>query len=249
MREISKEILTRPTSGMAEVVRIEVRPEPPGRSLFRVVPADDRFILAGGILLMSGVHETTIGLVVPPDIAKVGIEYVRPRVDMTDNAGTGRHCLLKLMANGVAGFARQESGVLKLRVRIGLDHPTWIDVTIRAETLSPIAVSGPFVTMDGTAIIPIHDMAGTATAGAVIAGMIVRTEQAQGRVEQTGFLKSDENRIGAQVGAKSAYGEFDIRSTGIFLSIGQAGNRSATATAFKDAKDVAGLRDFPSRER
>src|SRR5260370_3558078 len=88
-----------------------------------------------------------------------------------------------------------------------------------------------------------------ASAAAIVAGMIVRAGKRQDGVEQSRFLQAEENRIGAQLSAEAAVAELVVRFAGIFLSIGIANLRLFATAAFEQAKDVAGLRSFPAKER
>src|SRR5260370_8193724 len=88
-----------------------------------------------------------------------------------------------------------------------------------------------------------------ASAAAIVAGMIVRAGKRQDGVEQSRFLQAEENRIGAQLSAEAAVAELVVRFAGIFFAIGIANLRLFAPAAFEHAKDVAGLRSFPAKER
>ena len=54
------------------------------------------------------------------------------------------------------------------------------------------------------AIIGIDDVAGGASAGPVVAGLIVRARERKQRVKQTSLLQSKKNRVGPQFRAEPA---------------------------------------------
>src|SRR5262249_33677152 len=96
--------------------------------------------------------------------------------------------------------------------------------------------------MDARAIIGIDHVAGSAAARAIVAGMVVRAEEIQRRVQQAGLLQTDEHGIGAVLRAKAAVAEARENRPAVFvLPVRVADIGSKLAAALKDTKNVAGL--------
>ena len=83
----------------------------------------------------------------------------------------------------------------------------------------------------------------------IVAGVIVRAEKVERRVEQTRLLQAEIDGVGAVVGAEAARAESLVGRAGVFLAVGQADFETALAAALEDAQDIAGLRNLPARER
>src|SRR5258708_40049859 len=104
--------------------------------------------------LLSGPHVLAIHFVVPPGIAEVGGDHVRSRMNMADDALARRNGTRELMTNGMAGFVARNGG-------------------IGGRGLAQVAVDSVCAGMFTRAIVGIDDVAGAASAGTVIAGLIV----------------------------------------------------------------------------
>src|SRR5271166_1696148 len=85
---------------------------------------------------MLGVHQFSVGLFIPPHVAGIGVEYVRPRMNMANNALTGGNpgdeLVLDRMTpfgagNGRVGLEAQ-SLVAKDGVRPGIDRGSIVGV-------------------------------------------------------------------------------------------------------------------------
>ena len=61
--------------------------------------------------LLSRPHVLAIHFVVPPGIAEVGGDHVRPGVNVTNDALARRNRARELMTNGMAGFIARDGGI------------------------------------------------------------------------------------------------------------------------------------------
>ena len=101
----------------------------------------------------------------------------------------------------------------------------------------------------GIAIVGVNDVARRASAGAIIAGMIVRAGQRHHRVNETRLLQTKKDGIGTQLGAKAAIAQLGVRFAGLLVARWIPKFGFFLATAFEYAKYIAGLRSFPAIER
>lgn len=92
-------------------------------------------------------------------------------------------------------------------------------------------------------------MAGSATAGAEITRVIIGTSEIERRIEQSGFLESDEDGVGSVCGAKSAITEPGSGAAGFFEAFGDGSIRNEASTSFEDTQDVSWLSNFEARKR
>src|SRR5262245_61803707 len=79
--------------------------------------------------------------------------------------------------------------------------------------------------------------------------MIVRAKKIKRRIEQTCFLQSEKNGIGALRSAKAARAESLVRLTRILIFIRQPDFEPALPATLKHAQHIPGLRDLPTRNR
>src|SRR5579859_2690567 len=79
--------------------------------------------------------------------------------------------------------------------------------------------------------------------------MIVGAGQRHNGIDETSFLQAEKDWIGAEFRAKAAVAELVIRFAGSLFSIGIAELRLFFTAAFKNAKDVSRLRNFPAEQR
>src|SRR5262249_38341455 len=99
-------------------------------------------------------------------------------------------------------------------------------------------------------VIGVDDVTGRTAAGPVITGLIVCSQQRQHRVEEPGFLQSEEYRISSQIGAKPPRAQQVLRSTGWrFRRIGQSYLGCLATAPLKGSQDVSRLSYLPSRQR
>src|SRR5215217_268708 len=103
--------------------------------------------------------------------------------------------------------------------------------------------------MGRIAIVCVDHVTGGTTGGAIIARMVVRAEKIQCWIEQTCFLQSEEDRIGALCSAEAARAESLVRLSWIFFFIGQTDFEPPLAAAFKHTQEVSRLRDLPAWNR
>src|SRR5258707_6316497 len=104
--------------------------------------------------LLSGSHVLAMHFVVQARIAEVSGDHVRSRMNMADHALARRNGTRELMPNGMAGFVAWNGG-------------------IGGRGLAQIAVDSVCAGMFRRTVIGIDNMAATASAGPVIAGLIV----------------------------------------------------------------------------
>ena len=79
--------------------------------------------------------------------------------------------------------------------------------------------------------------------------MIISAEKIQRRIEQTGLLQSQINRIGALISSQSASAQTFVGLPRIFILIRQASFKSSLSAALKDTQNVSRLRNFPTGKR
>ena len=99
-------------------------------------------------------------------------------------------------------------------------------------------------------IVRVDHVAGTASAGAVVAGMIVGAGKRQQRIEQSSLLQPEKYWIGAQLGTEAALAELDLRLARIFFETQDSRPpASSLPPRSKTRKHVAGLRNLPTLQR
>ena len=202
--------------------KIEILPFPARGCAFRIREPGLVALLIGGIVLLRRIHVLAIGLVVPPDVAEIRRHHVRAGMNVADDALAGGNGARELVLDGMAGFVA--SG--------------WWD---RSGAVRLIAVSGVRAGMNRRSIVGINHVAGGAAAVPIIARMIVGAGQRKDRIEQARFLQAQENRVGAQLGAESAFAQLDVRPAGIFFGIRIADFRSLAAASLENAQNISGL--------
>ena len=120
---------------------------------------------------------------------------------------------------------------------------------IARETQTLIAVFRIPAGVGRRTVIRVNDVAGRATAAAIIAGMIIRTHEAEHRIVQARLLQVQENGVNAVQRAESALGQTAKRPSRRFGCRRDAELKLLFPAAFEDAEDVAWLRDWKLRER
>ena len=130
-------------------------------------------------LLRLRIHELAVGLVVPPRVAEVGRHHVRARVHVARHALARRDRRVKTCSIGWPGSLLRDRRVARRR-------------------LCPRCPSAAYwAGVHGRAVVRVDDVAGGAAAGAVVAGLVVRSQERQQRVEQARLLQAEEDGIGA----------------------------------------------------
>src|SRR5580692_5816541 len=92
-------------------------------------------------------------------------------------------------------------------------------------------------------------MTRSTSAGAIIAGLVVRSRHREERVEQARLLQAKEHGIGAKLRAESARAELVVRFACIISAHRLADFALRPAAAFEHTQHVARLRNFPALER
>ncbi len=150
---------------------------------------------------------------------------------MADHALARRDGSRKFVADGVAGLFARNRRIVRRAVP-----------AISKRSI----LRGMF---DGT-VVCIHDVARRASAGAIVARLIVRARQGKQRIEQASFLQPEKYRIGAEECAESARAELVVGFACVgCIARGLADFAFRAAAAFEHAQDVAGLRNFPTLQR
>src|SRR4051812_25186196 len=103
--------------------------------------------------------------------------------------------------------------------------------------------------MRRVAIVCIDHMASSAARRSEVSGMIISAEEVQCRIHQPSFLKTKQNRVRPIGSAESASAQALVGFAWIFVLVGQTDFQPPLAPTFKYAQHVAGLRDFPTRDR
>src|SRR5215213_11198728 len=99
------------------------------------------------------------------------------------------------------------------------------------------------------AIISIDDMTGRAARRAIIARMIVRAEEVQGRVHQARLLQAKIDWVGSIVRARATWAQSLVGFARLIFAIRQADFKSSSPASLEDAQNVARLRNLPTRNR
>ncbi len=160
-----------------------IGPQPARRRAFRIALRHLEFFFLAGIALLLRIHRVAVGFVVPPGVAEIGGHHVRARMHVADHALAGRNGARKFVANGMAGFFARNRRIVR-----------------GAETA--IAKRRVLRGMLSRTVIRIDDVACRASAGAIVARLIVCARQRKQRIEQARFLQAEKNRIGAKLRAE-----------------------------------------------
>ncbi len=189
----------------------------------------EREFLGGWVFLRLGIHQFAVGFLVPPHVTGVRIEHIRARMYVADDALAGGDCDGELVLDRVAGLVAGNG-------RVGL----------KREPL--VAVGGVRAGVDARAVVGVDHVAGRAAARAKVAGVVIRSQEVERRVEQAGFLKADEHGIGTVLGSQSPRAQSGARPARIFERVGNADLLRVAAAALEDSQDVARLRGFKARQ-
>ena len=90
---------------------------------------------------------------------------------------------------------------------IGWPRSRLVDRRVGAEAQALVAVLRVPAGVGRRAVVGVNGVAGRAAAGAVVAGVIVRAEEAQQRIVEPRFLQAEEHGVGAQERAVAARAE------------------------------------------
>ena len=180
-----------------------------------------------GMALLGGPHVLAIHFVVPPGVAEVGRDHVRARMDVADHALARRNRARELVADGMSGLISRDGG-------------------IGGRGLSQIAGRSVGAGMFGRTVVGVDHVAGAASAGAVVAGLIVGAGKREQRIEQASLLQSEKDRIGAQLGAEAALAQFDLRLARVFFEAGIPDFRLAFACRARRRAARCRAAKFPS---
>lgn len=89
------------------------------------------------------------------------------------------------------------------------------------EAKTPIAELGIRTRVDRRAVVGVDHVARRAATRTVIARVIVRAQEVERRVEQSGFGQADEDRIGAILGAQAAIAQASTGPARFFETFGE----------------------------
>src|SRR5437899_5388721 len=92
-------------------------------------------------------------------------------------------------------------------------------------------------------------MAGGAAAGAIVAGMIVRSHESQQRIVQARLVQVEEDGVDAVERAEAAFGQAARRFAGRLGGVGDAELQLLFSASLKDTKNIAGLPNGEARKR
>ena len=97
--------------GAGLLQKIHVRPEAANCRAFRIARLNSILFLSAGMALLGGPHVLAVHFVVPPGVAEIGCDHVRPRMHVADHALAGRNRARELVANGMSGFVSRNGGI------------------------------------------------------------------------------------------------------------------------------------------
>ncbi len=135
-------------------------------------------------------------------------------MNVAHDALARRNRTRELMANGMSGL------VVRNR-RIG------------SRGLPEMSVNCIRAGMFGGTIVSVDYVASAASAGAIIAGLIVGAGKGKQRVHEPGLLQAQKHRIGAEFRAESAGTQLDLGLARIFFQAGVANFRFRFAAALE----------------
>ncbi len=209
---------------------VGIGPVAPRRGLLgiRHVGADQLF--RGEVFLLRRVHQLAVGLVVPPHETQVAVHDVGAGMNVAGDALAAGNGERELVADRMAGAVLGNG-------RVGR----------KARAL--VAEAGIRPRMHGRAVVGVDHVAAAATAGAVVAGVVIGAEEIQRRIEQAGLLQPQKNRVGAIFRAQTAIAEAGAGPAGIVFGFRDARFRAKPPAALEDTQDVARLGDLKPRQR
>ena len=184
---------------------LRVRPEAAWRSAFRIAKRDFIFFFFGRIPLLGRIHFLRlVGFFRPwPRVAEVGgLQHSSPD-------GHGRPCTgwkeWQPVKAWRMGWPDSFLGIVA-------------SVVAHWSEISELAAYRP--EWSGGAIIGVDDVARGASAGAIIAGLIVCAGEIEERIQEARFLKAEKHGIGAQLGPETAVAEFIVGAAGFLFAVG-----------------------------
>src|SRR5713101_981767 len=178
-----------------------VRPQTPNGGSLGIARLGAVLLVSVRTALLSWPHVFAIHFVVPPGVAEVRRNHIRTRMNVADHALARRNRTRELMTDSMTRLVTRNRGV-------------------GSRGLSKIAMRCISAGMFGRPVVRIDDVTGTASAGTIIAGLIVGTRKREERVQQASFLQSQHNRISTQFCAETACTQLDLGLTGIFRQAG-----------------------------
>jgi hypothetical protein len=98
-------------------------------------------------------------------------------------------------------------------------------------------------------VVRINDVTRRTACGAIVAGLVIRPEVIERRIQKTCLLQAEVNGIRAVIRAESTGAEAFVRLTRLLVLIWVADLEASLTAALEDAKDIPGLRYLPPRER
>ena len=151
-------------------------------------------------------------------------------MDVAHDALAGGDGARELVLDGMAGFIVRNGGI-----------------DFRAVTL--VAVLGIRAGVNRRTVVGVDDVAGRAAAVAIVAGMIVGAGHREDGIEQARLLEAKKNRIGPQLGSETPVAQLHVGTPGIFFGVGNADLGALSPSPLEHAQNIAGLRNFPARQR
>ena len=209
---------------------LHIAPQPARCRRFRILLHRFDHLRRRRVLLLLRIHEFTVALLIPPDVAKVRIHEEIPLVHVAVHALRRRDGARELMLDRVPALVFANRLVL-------------------AEAQSLVAVFGVPARVRRRTIICINDVAGRAAARPVIARMIVRPHEVQQRIVQPRLLQIEQHRINAVERAETAFRQTTQRLAGRLERIRVAELKLLLAATLEDAQQIARLADGEARQR
>ena len=139
-------------------------------------------------MLLFRIHEFAVGFLVPPGVTEIRI-----------------HKQIALMHVAVHALARRNRARELMHDRMAA--LVFRDRFVGGETETLMSVFAPPAGVRRRTIVRVNDVTGRATARAIIARMIVRSEKSEQRIVQPRFLQTEKHRIGAIQRAEAALGQ------------------------------------------
>ena len=210
--------------------KILVAPKSARGGRFRIVCVDADQLGIGRILLLFRIHEFAIGFLVPPGVTEIRIHEEIALMHVAVHALARRNRARELMDDRMAALVFRNGFV-------------------GGETETLVSVLAPPAGISRRTIVRVNDVAGRATARAIIARMIVRAQKSEQRIVQSRFLQTEEDRIGAIERAESALGQTIARSAVAARRVSEAELQLFFAAFFENAQNVSRITQVETRQR
>jgi len=208
---------------------LRIRPQAPERGALGVSTLDEVALGSAELARLGGIHRFAVELVVPERVAH----------EARDHVGAGMH---------VAGHA------LARRNARGEDVPDRVPRLvlrqrgIGARRAAAVAGRGVGTRVHRRAVVRVHHVAGAAAARAVIAGVVVRAEEREQRIEETRLLRAEDHRVDAVERPRAAERQAHVGTSRLCRRVGKTGLGPAPATGLEGAEGVARGADLEARE-